>query len=292
MKTNDYGFETYLRERYALTMAKLYAREIGIYRGNCPGAGDAGFNGVMAYIGQLRNRYPNAGTVRRVLCALKAYYQYLALTGQRNDNPAASVRLRDPAPSDIQLQDLFTASELEQLLHKEERYPVLAGRNRVLMGLLIYQGLQPRELEELRVPDIDLEAGTVRVRAQANTNGRTLSLKAAQVLLILNYLQVIREQLLAGQQSDRLLVGLRGSRFLAADIIKHVTSHYGSLFLPRKVSCRTIRASVIANLLKDGKELRAVQVFAGHKKISATEKYRQDQVQALHSIIQAWHPMK
>ncbi|MXV13905.1 tyrosine-type recombinase/integrase [Hufsiella ginkgonis] len=282
----------YLSERYAAPTARLYAREIEIYRSNCPGADQAGFKEVMTYIGRLRKRYPNAGTVRRILCSLKAYYQYLTLAGKRTDNPAVSVRLRDPISTDIQLQDLLTPDELGQLLHKEERYTLLATRNKVLMGLLIHQALQPRELEDLRTEDIDLEAGTVRVRAQANTNGRTLSLRAAQVLLMLNYLQVIRKQLLDGRQSDRFLVGLRGGHLLAADIIKHVTSHYGSLFHPRKVSCRTIRASVITNLLKAEKELRAVQVFAGHRKISATEKYRQDQVQALHSIIQARHPMK
>jgi integrase/recombinase XerD len=34
----------------------------------------------------------------------------------------------------------------------------------------------------------------------------------------------------------------------------------------RNLNAKTIRQSVIANLLKEGKDLRVVQVFAGHKK--------------------------
>jgi integrase/recombinase XerD len=71
-----------------------------------------------------------------------------------------------------------------------------------------------------------------------------------------------------------------------------VISHYKGLFDPRKVNCKTIRGSVITNLLKAGHELRAVQVFAGHKKISSTEKYKQSEVEILHSMIQWQHPMR
>jgi integrase/recombinase XerD len=138
----------YLKHRYAKETAKAYQREIEIYLSNCPGAEKAGYKEVFAYLGQLRNRYPNPKTIRRILSTLKVYYDYLNVSGRRTDNPTAAIRLRDQISSDIQLQDFFTPGELEQLLHKEERYALLSERNKVLMSLLIYQGLQPRELAE------------------------------------------------------------------------------------------------------------------------------------------------
>ncbi|TMN60021.1 integrase, partial [Pseudoalteromonas piscicida] len=66
------------------------------------------------------------------------YYNYLHYTGQRKDNPAKAIRLRDNKTKPVQLQELFTAEELQQLLQpREERYPFLTTRNKVIMSLLV-----------------------------------------------------------------------------------------------------------------------------------------------------------
>jgi integrase/recombinase XerD len=76
------------------------------------------------------------------------------------------------------------------------------------------------------------------------------------------------------------------------DITKHVKRSYQGHYSPRKVNCLSIRQSVITNLLKAGKDLRLVQVFAGHKYPSATEKYRQSNIEALKTAVQQYHPMR
>ena len=63
------------------------------------------------------------------------------------------------------------------------------------------------------------------------------------------------------------------------------------MFPDRNLNPRTIRQSVITNLLKEGKDLRVVQVFAGHKKISTTEKYRQSGLKELQEAIEKYHPL-
>ena len=54
----------------------------------------------------------------------------------------------------------------------------------------------------------------------------------------------------------------------------------------------TIRQSVITNLLKQNHDLRLVQVFAGHKNQSTTEKYKQANLEALKTAIKQYHPIK
>ncbi len=49
--------------------------------------------------------------------------------------------------------------------------------------------------------------------------------------------------------------------------------------------------NILLYLLKDGKDLRVVQVFAGHKKISTTEKYRQSGLEELQAAIEKHHPL-
>ena len=62
--------------------------------------------------------------------------------------------------------------------------------------------------------------------------------------------------------------------------ISYLISTFKGLFPERNLNPKTIRQSVIADLLKQGKDLRLVQVFAGHKYPSSTERYRQNQVEA------------
>jgi integrase/recombinase XerD len=258
---------------------------------NCPGAATAVYKDILSYIGALRTRYTNASTLNRILCSIKAYYDYLCASGQRPDNPAKSILLKDPRSRDIQLQDLFTMEELEVLLNRPERYSNLVSRNKVLMGLLIYQALYPVEMEALRIDDMNLEAGRIRVSGTAKTNGRELSLKPGQILLLYTYLREVRPRLLKGGTSDRLLIGQRGEPMTAEDITKQVKRSGKGLYPGRMVNAQTIRQSVIAQLLKEGHSLSVVQAFAGHKYPSTTERYRQSEIDTLKAAIEKYHPI-
>jgi len=282
---------TYLEKHYTPGTAKVYLQEINHYLGSYPGAATAVYTDVVSYIGALRTRYSNPSTLNRIVCSLKAYYDYLCDSGQREDNPAKSIHLRDQRSRDIQLQDLLTTEELEALLHRTERYSNLASRNKVLMSLLIYQALYPVEMEGLRVGDINLEAGTVHITATARTNGRELALKRNQILLFYQYIREVRASLLGAGSSDVLLIGHRGQPLPAQDITKHVKRIGKGLYPGRTVNAQTIRQSVIAHFLKQGHDLSVVQGFAGHKYPSTTERYRQNEIETLKAAVQKYHPL-
>lgn len=283
----------YLQERYSEGTVKVYFWEIVTFLKSVSCAEGATYKQIMEYLGRVRERYSKAATVSRILHSIKAYYSFLSYSGRREDNPAASIRLRDRQEREVQLQDLFTAAELESLLEgKKERYRGLELRNRVLMSLLIYQGLVPQEIERIRVVDVDLENGSVHVRGGRKTNSRTLPLKTQQIMLFYRYMDKARVELLGNKTNEMLLAGHRGKAVTAEDISKHIKRHYSKRFEGRRVTAQSIRQSVITNLLKSGRELRVVQSFAGHKYPSTTEKYRQSNVDALKTAINNYHPVK
>jgi len=282
----------YLKSRYTSATAKAYEREINIFLANYHGANKAVYKDLVNYLGILRKRYSNSKTINRILASIKAYYEFLSYTEQRKDNPAKNIRLRDKQNRDIQLQDLFAPEELETLLKREERYNKLELRNKVLMSLLIYQALYPNELEALKINDINLHQGTVKIKATPKTNGRELSLKPTQIMLFYQYLFEIRPKLLNGNESDYLLIGERGKPMKAEDITKHIKRVCKNRFKDRNINAQTIRQSVITNLLKSGNDLRIVQTFAGHKYPSTTERYKQTHVEQLKQAIQIHHPIK
>jgi site-specific recombinase XerD len=282
----------YLQQHYTPATAKAYTREVDIYLSNYPAAPKAVYKDITSYVGALRKRYRSVATLNRILAAIKVYYDYLCDAGIRNDNPAKSVLLKDQRTRDIQLQDLFTTDELELLLHTKERYNNLDYRNKVLISLLVYQGLHPAEMEALKVEDINLEAGTIYIRSTPKTSGRELSLRPNQILLFYQYFREIRPKLLNGNPCNAVLIGLRNEPMKGEDITKHVKRIYKGIYPGREINAQTIRQSVIANLLKQGHDISVVQGFAGHKYPSTTERYKQSEIETLQAAVQKYHPLK
>jgi integrase/recombinase XerD len=284
--------EEYLLIGHSRSTVKSYLRGIKLYQDWREHAADATHNTVMDYVRELRLRYHKASTLHGILSCVKAYYRYLNYIGYRKDNPARSIRLRDKRIKEIQLQDLFSVEELERIFKKGFHKSSLHGRNKVLISFLVYQGLQAVELECLKVEDIDLEKGTVYIRSSRISNGRTLTLTSQQIMLLYVYMQEDRPVLLQGKEEDSLLLNHEGKAGLGSSYTSYIRRRYKKMFQGRSVSITTIRQSVITNLLKTGHDLRIVQVFAGHRCPSTTEKYKQSYVEALQKEIDRYHPIR
>jgi integrase/recombinase XerD len=210
--------------------------------------------------------------------------------GERDDNPAKPIRLRDKRSRDIQTQDLFTPQELERLLDRKERYRVLKNRNLLVISLFIYQGLSNREIKNLRVQDIDLKEGKINIKASGKNNGRILKLNAKQMYFLMQYLNEDRPELLKFE-TDILIISKVGTAE-TGEGIHYVIETSKHLFPTKKLNPVTIRQSVIANLLKSGNDLIILQAFSGQKYPSATEKYKQTQFEELKKQVIKYHPLK
>jgi len=287
--------EQYLKERVAPSTAKRYLREIEIFFLSSEGKNiqpkTATYSQIMDYLGELRKKSKS----KKINCSLhgiKKYYSYLVATGERKDHPCRYIKLRDKSSRDIQLQDLFKSEELEQLLEKKERYKLLKNRNQIIISLLIYQALRNGEITNLQLDAINLEEGTIYIKPGRKTNSRTLKLQSKQVFWIMNYLENDREKLLKNRESKKLIISTKGTADETGEGIGYIIETQRHLFPEKKLNAKTIRQSVITNLLKDGKDLRIVQAFAGHKYPSTTERYKQTQVEELKNQILKYHPLQ
>ena len=280
-------FEEFLHERNAPSTVRRYLREINIFFSSVAYPETASYSDIMNYLGELRKQ--ERTDIKVSLSAIKKYYSYLVNTETRNNNPAISIRLRDKRSRDIQLQDFFTTTELEDLLQRKERYPILKNRNKIILSLLIYQALTNGEIRQLALNDINLEEGTISITPGRKTNGRTLKLKAKQIFWLMTYLKEDREQLLK-TTSDKLIISKHGTAE-SGEGITYLIETLKPLFPEKKLTPQTIRQSVITNLLKEGKDLRLVQAFAGHKYPSTTEQYKQTAVEELKNEILKYHPL-
>ncbi|WP_310555474.1 site-specific integrase [Flavobacterium sp.] len=283
--------EDYLSQSLMQSSVESYVYDINKYKKNNKNADKYDYQKVMQYIEILRNEH-SVSNVKRVIASIKKYYDYLIEIGKRKDNPARAIRIRDGRENPIQLQDLFTEKELQILLvPRIERYPFLIKRNKIIMSLLVNQGLRIGEIENIKISDIDLEKACVQIHKTGITNARNLPLKAEQILLLYEFINQDRNKLKTWRNDENaLLLGKLGTPIRKEDVDYLISTYQKQS--KKRLTSTTIRQSVIANLLIKNNDLRIVQHFAGHKSPDTTEKYRQTGLNALKTAIDKLHPIK
>lgn len=265
---------------------------------------------VLHYI-QGRKKKVNQRTVSAGLNSLKHYFNFLRATGQYTENPTTEIKIHGVKRKI--LYHILTRTELESLYNNFEipdqeskgknhnwfRASVAGSkRNKVILGLMIYQGLNSHELERLTINDIRLKEGNIYIAGSRRSNERTLTLEALQILDIMEYISKTRNEIIQLRSANqnykpetencKLFLSIGSSdRFnnVITKLIKKV--HHRN----NKVkSVKQLRASVITHWLKLY-NLRQVQYMAGHRYVSSTETYLINDMDDLQEDINKYHPI-
>ncbi|MET3539071.1 tyrosine-type recombinase/integrase [Chryseobacterium limigenitum] len=281
--------EQFLLEQYAPQTAKTYLFAIEHFLKMNPKAKRYGYRHIVSYMEQIAQKQSNPHYRVVILSAIKKYYDYLVMTGYRTDHPCKLLNIKVKHNQPIQVQDLFTSEELQLLLNRENRYQFIDSRNAVVLSLLIYQGLASDEIVNLRVKNIDLDEGTVYVKASANLNRRTLELLNKQMMVFSKYINESRPKLLRSD-TDKLIITKLGKP-MSVDSVQAMIEPLKGLFPDKKLCPQTIRMSVICNWLNDKKlPLEKVQELAGHKWPGTTEKYFKADSEQQRELINRFFP--
>jgi integrase/recombinase XerD len=204
------------------------------------------------------------------------------------------MRLKDRIDHRVNVQDLFSSTELdllmEQPMRKINKLPTIELRDKVILSLLIYQGLTTKNIINIELKDLNLEQATIYIKGETTLNARILELHPKQIMLINKYLTEERT-ILNRSNSTKFILTRRYQAERGSGVAK-VIRPYKNLFPNKNLSALAIRQSVIANLLKAQKDIRAVQVFAGHKSPMTTERYQQTGIEELTAAVLKFHPLK
>lgn len=299
--------DDYIRQHYSEKSVPRYARQIEQFKTyNGEQSGQATYIEIIEYLVILRDRKLHPKSLRNHLFSIKIYFRYLVAIGQRKDHPCEKLQLKDQINRAIIVENLYSKEVLENLYNNyespkdqrvwAEKSEPSKKRDKVILSLLIYQALTTSEVIELKVQDIDLEEGTIKIRAtespgRRGNRARTLALKSKQILLFDNYIKKHRKQLWRKQKprkrQDYFILNENGLKlwgsYLNRMLSKGREKH--EIFTPMK-----IRQSVIAHLLKENNDLRIVQEFAGHRRAGSTEAYKRTGLEELKSSIERLHP--
>lgn len=249
------------------------------------------YNDILNYLETL-NRYNLSKTTKQgKLIALKKFFDFLIETEQRDDHPCKTIFVKTSSKRNVIQADLFTLSELESLLEREERFAHLKLKNQVLISFLIYQGLLPSEVANIKLHHVDLDAGSVYANAGRLLMARRLPLLDKQVDLITDYLKNHRPRLARKLKSDHLLLNYY-SHPEKVDGINSFIETLRDRFPGRKLNCKSIRDSVISywmNVKRIPPE--QVQLLAGHRWISSTLRYKKAPVDSERAMLNRFFPI-
>jgi site-specific recombinase XerD len=227
-------------------------------------------------------------TVQTYVYGVKNYYDYLIERKEIVINPVANIQVHG-----VKRKTLYHILRPEELHALYNHYPsntLAEKRNKVVLGLMAYQGLKVEELIRLVVADVKLKTGQIEIAGSRTGNARTLQLEPHQVMDMYEYVKETREEILkkTQEQTEKLFVAFRSGRFFG-NLIQCVLNE---LRKKNKIvkDAKQIRASVIVKWLKQY-NLRQAQYLAGHRYISSTEAYQQNEMEGLSEEVNKFHPL-
>mgnify|MGYP001791772021 CR=1 FL=1 len=245
------------------------------------------YNDLLLYMKHTSRTVSQKG-ISGYIIAIKHFYSYLMRSGKVSKNPALDVAIKGIKRK--VLYHILEPHELHQLYNSFQVDTASEKRKQVMLGLMIYQGLKTEELKKLQVSDVKLREGKVEVPGGKRSNGRTMQLESHQVMDMYDYVLQVRPELLTriAQPTDNLLVIWKDNGYisnLVTEIMKKLRE-----VNQRELNPNQIRASVITKWIKMY-NLREVQYLAGHRYISSTEWYIENDLEGLQEEINQFHPL-
>ncbi|WP_425155222.1 site-specific tyrosine recombinase XerD [Candidatus Palauibacter sp.] len=227
-----------------------------------------------------------ASSVARAVYALRGYFRFLVLEGVIETDP--SERLEAPRAG-RHLPDVLSVPEIEALLGAIPLDDRATRRDRSILELLYGCGLRVSELIDLRVRDVDLEEGLVRVRGKGSKE-RLVPVGAAARSAVRRYLRESRPELDRGDSEGRVFLNLRGRPLSRMGVWKILRRHVARAGIGKHVTPHTLRHSFATHLLEGGADLASVQEMLGHADISTTEIYTHVDRSHLRQVHRSHHP--
>ncbi|MGL5234124.1 MAG: site-specific tyrosine recombinase XerD [Empedobacter falsenii] len=223
----------------------------------------------------------------RVISGLKSFFGYLQLEDFREDNPTS---LLETPKIGMKLPDVLSEKEIDKMIEVIDLSKPEGQRNRAIIEVLYGCGLRVSELINLKISDLFFDDGFIRVIGKGNKQ-RLVPISDYTIKYINLYKESIRIHLpIQAGFEDFLFLNRRGknlTRVMIFTIVKELSIIAG---VKKTISPHTFRHSFATHLLKNGADLRAIQLMLGHESITTTEIYTHVDQEFIRDAIIKFHP--
>jgi len=241
---------------------------------------------LLKHLIQLRNEGLGARSRARHLVALRGFYRFLVQEKRLALDPS---KLLDLPKTTLKLPDVLGVDEVRRLLNSPGTRTPQGIRDAAMLEVLYAAGLRVSELIRLKIQNLHLDAGFVRVLGKGSKE-RLVPIGQYAREKVLFYLEHARGRLAGEKVSPYLFLARAGRPMTRQAFWKLLRQHAANAGLLKKVTPHSLRHSFASHLLEGGADLRAVQLMLGHADISTTQIYTHVTKDRLRKLHQKFHP--
>ncbi|MBI3525250.1 MAG: site-specific tyrosine recombinase XerD [Betaproteobacteria bacterium] len=245
---------------------------------------------VKNYLAHLHRRdplqQPKPASQRRLHAALRRFYRFLLAQGRIAHDPLLNI---DQPPMPQRFPKTLSEGDVEKLLAAPDTDRPIGLRDRAMLELLYASGLRVSELVSLKLFEVSINEGVLRVRGKGD-KVRLVPLGEFAVDWLLRYQREARPVLLKQRACDEIFVTARAtslSRQMFWTLIKRYALRAG---IVKPISPHVLRHAFATHLINHGADLRVVQMLLGHADISTTQIYTHVARERLKQLHAAHHP--
>lgn len=228
----------------------------------------------------------HARSQARILSGVKSFFHFMVMTDLRNDDPS---ELLESPKIGFHLPEVLSVEEIDTLIGNIDLSKPEGQRNRAILETLYSCGLRVSELCNLKLSDLYLKEGFIRVEGKGSKQ-RLVPISPKAIKEINYWLEERIQMHIKEGYEDFVFLSKRGkniSRVMVFHFIKEMAEQAG---IKKSISPHTFRHSFATHLLEGGANLRAIQEMLGHESIATTEIYTHIDRNRLRAEIIEHHP--
>ncbi len=298
MENTKQSIEAYIQyllnnKGYSMNSCQSYQRDLNQfakflaeYEANLEEVNEPFFRQYLAYLHQLKQ---NKRSINRKIISIRGFYHfYIKKNHLEMENPLINIPLLKtdkPLPKDLFME------QMKSLMIISEKPYELGHRNQCIVYLLFQTGMRVSELCNLKLIDVDLEDGSIRVLGKGNKE-RIVYFKENAKTLLKEYLEMIRPRLLNKDlPTDYFFLSYHGKPMSSRSIQYLLQARADVAPIPFKVSPHMLRHTFATNLLNHDADLKTVQELLGHESLSTTQIYTHVSKKRLKEVYENTHPL-
>jgi integrase/recombinase XerD len=242
---------------------------------------------LLSFLESINEVAMAATSQARIVSGLKSFFYFLLVEQVISTDPTTFL---ETPKIQRKLPDVLSLEEINLLFEHIDHSTFDGQRNRAILETMYSCGLRVSELIGLKISNLYIDAGFIRVIGKGNKE-RLVPIGDEAVKYINLYKDHIRKQgKIVNGFEDILFLNKHGkglSRVMIFLIIKKAAATAG---IQKNIYPHTLRHSFATHLVENGADLRAVQEMLGHESITTTEIYTHLDSNFLQQTLQKYHP--
>lgn len=246
----------------------------------------ASFDDLQAFVFDTFKNIASVHTQARLIAGIHSFYRFLLYHHYIEQDPS---ELLETPKKEQHLPEVLSLEEIDAMIAKIDMSKSESHRNRAIIEMLYGSGLRVSELVNLRLSDMYLKEGYMRITGKGSKQ-RLVPVSPVAVEWFGYWLQDRNHLDIKPEAVDIAFLNRYGRQLTRAMIFTIIKSLAHEAGIQKTISPHTLRHSFATHLLQNGADLRIIQQLLGHESISTTEIYTHVDIHDLREAVLKYHP--